>query len=504
MCAAVIEALPEGDGDVETLLEAAEGAARAAERGDREARETVVNLETRRRAAAEDLEAATEALAATDDPRALADAVAALGRAEDALAAARLAERDAGTARDEAVALASTAGTAAEGTTARAEGIAENRRGAEARLRSALSDLAAFGPEPPEDAAGEIARRRGELGAAEDHWRRAGEASDTARASRDEAQRAATACTEQVAAFDQDLVGARTAAQMATAAAAGLLAGAGSPPAAREDGPRSDLVTAWIARCDWCAAETAREGRRLREQIASAATRLEAVADDAGLELASTDSSAATQAFDDAARHAHGAAVAAGKDVEALGARIDERGALEQAIADDSRSLALYRSLGRELRADRFVAFVLEESMTQLAIQASDELRRISDGRYSLLAQDGSFEVVDHHNADERRSVATLSGGETFLASLSLALALSAGLRDLAGVAAGRLEAIFIDEGFGALDPEALDVVVEALERLRESERMIGVITHVPTLADRIPAGLFVDKNGGSSRILVR
>ncbi len=147
---------------------------------------------------------------------------------------------------------------------------------------------------------------------------------------------------------------------------------------------------------------------------------------------------------------------------------------------------------------------MLEESLARLAVQASDELRRISGGRYSLVAQDGGFEVIDHHNADERRSVATLSGGETFLASLSLALALSTGLRDLAGTAACRLDAIFIDEGFGALDPESLDVAVDALERLRERERMIGVITHVPALADRIPAGLDVAKNGSSSRILVR
>src|SRR5206468_3849639 len=117
----------------------------------------------------------------------------------------------------------------------------------------------------------------------------------------------------------------------------------------------------------------------------------------------------------------------------------------------------LFGTLARELRADHFIAFVLEESMNQLAAQASEELLRISDDRYSLIADEGCFEVIDHYNADERRSVATLSGGETFLASLSLALALSVGLRELAGTAAGRLDAIFIDEGFGALDSETLE-----------------------------------------------
>ena len=101
--------------------------------------------------------------------------------------------------------------------------------------------------------------------------------------------------------------------------------------------------------------------------------------------------------------------------------------------------------------------------------------------------------------------MATLSGGETFLASLALALALAGSVRDLAGTAAAsRLDAIFIDEGFGALDPETLDVVVDALERLREGDRMVGVITHVPTLAERIPSGLLVEKNGSSSLIRAR
>jgi exonuclease SbcC len=89
------------------------------------------------------------------------------------------------------------------------------------------------------------------------------------------------------------------------------------------------------------------------------------------------------------------------------------------------------------------------------------------------------------------------------LASLSLALAPSAGLSERAGTAASRLEAIFIDERFGALDPETLSVVVDALERLRDGDRIVGVITHVPTLAERIPSGLLVEKNG-SSRIIVR
>lgn len=141
----------------------------------------------------------------------------------------------------------------------------------------------------------------------------------------------------------------------------------------------------------------------------------------------------------------------------------------------------------------------------RVALRASDELGQISAGRYSLAATGDSFSVIDHANADERRSVVTLSGGETFLASLALALALAQGITDIAGhSAAARLESMFIDEGFGTLDPTALDLAVEALERLREGERMVGVITHVPALAERIPAGIAVEKRGGGSVVEMR
>jgi len=164
-----------------------------------------------------------------------------------------------------------------------------------------------------------------------------------------------------------------------------------------------------------------------------------------------------------------------------------------------------YQRLADELRQNRFLDFVLAESLDQLALQASGELRTISGNRYSLKAADGSFRVVDHFNADEERSVGTLSGGETFLASLSLALALATSITTMAGhTAASRLEAVFIDEGFGTLDPLTLDVVVDALERLQEGDRTVGVITHVPLLAERIPSGIAVERTPQGSRVTVR
>ena len=201
----------------------------------------------------------------------------------------------------------------------------------------------------------------------------------------------------------------------------------------------------------------------------------------------------------------YGQLVQADGRVVAVSENIAKRGELEAAIRGDQVRLSRFKTLAEELQANHFMAYVLEESMVRLADLASVELLRISDGRYRLIPEKSGFDVIDHHNADERRSVATLSGGETFLASLALALALAGSVRDLAGsTAAARLEAIFIDEGFGALDPETLSVVLDALERLREGERMVGVISHVDELAQRIPQGLVVTKNGGVSTISVR
>lgn len=92
--------------------------------------------------------------------------------------------------------------------------------------------------------------------------------------------------------------------------------------------------------------------------------------------------------------------------------------------------------------------------------------------------------VVDHDCGDAERDPGTLSGGETFLASLAMAL----GLSDTVSSEAGgiELESLFVDEGFGSLDPDALDMVMDQLERLRSGGRTVGVISHVTEMKQRI------------------
>lgn len=159
--------------------------------------------------------------------------------------------------------------------------------------------------------------------------------------------------------------------------------------------------------------------------------------------------------------------------------------------------------LGRQLRSDGFPRWLVASALDALVVDASEKLGELSGGQFSLTHDRGEFLVVDHTDADSRRPVKTLSGGETFQASLSLALALSAQLSGLAARGAPRLESIVLDEGFGTLDESNLDVVASTLENLAVTgDRMVGVITHVPALAERIPVRYTVHRDQRGSRVV--
>jgi exonuclease SbcC len=161
-------------------------------------------------------------------------------------------------------------------------------------------------------------------------------------------------------------------------------------------------------------------------------------------------------------------------------------------------------ALAGHLAANRFEKWLLDEAVQQLVHGASRILGDLTGGAYSLAvdARSGGFLVVDHTNASQTRPARTLSGGETFLASLALALALADHLgATLAATGPARLDALFLDEGFGTLDPDALDVVAAALDELGARGRMVGVVTHVRELADRLPVRFEVRKVGGSATV---
>ena len=143
-----------------------------------------------------------------------------------------------------------------------------------------------------------------------------------------------------------------------------------------------------------------------------------------------------------------------------------------------------------------------ESRLRYIAAEASVILSSISNGSYELEINDkAEFIIRDNKNGGVPRPCDTLSGGETFIASLSLALALSSAIQ-LNGTAP--LELFFLDEGFGNLDDELLDVVMTSLERLRSTRRSIGIITHVEAIQARVPVKLVVtpsDLSQGGSTI---
>jgi exonuclease SbcC len=160
---------------------------------------------------------------------------------------------------------------------------------------------------------------------------------------------------------------------------------------------------------------------------------------------------------------------------------------------------AVASALANHLRANGFEQWLMSSALNDLVSGANELLGQLSGDGYSLHSDEsGSFSIVDHRNADEMRSVSTLSGGETFLVSLALALSLA---ETLASKGGSGLDAIILDEGFGTLDDESLDTVATVLEELTGRGLMVGVITHVKELASRAPVRYEVRRGVGGASV---
>ncbi|MFE3634408.1 AAA family ATPase [Streptomyces sp. NPDC059168] len=161
-------------------------------------------------------------------------------------------------------------------------------------------------------------------------------------------------------------------------------------------------------------------------------------------------------------------------------------------------------------RRMRLESYVLAARLEQVAAAATVRLHRMSAGRYTLVHSDDrtgrgrsglGLHVVDAWTGRER-DTATLSGGETFFASLALALGLADVVTDEAGGV--RLDTLFIDEGFGSLDDQSLDEVLDVLDTLRERDRSVGIVSHVADLRRRVHAQLEVVKGRSGSALRQR
>ncbi|WP_033293783.1 AAA family ATPase [Amycolatopsis jejuensis] len=191
-----------------------------------------------------------------------------------------------------------------------------------------------------------------------------------------------------------------------------------------------------------------------------------------------------------------------------LGTALSELGPVEQEY-DELRALSeVVNGRGQNARKMSLRSYVLAARLEEVALAATARLRTMSQGRYSFVHSDAAgargtrgglgLDVLDDYSGSIRPAK-TLSGGESFLASLSLAL----GLADVvAGETGGALlDTLFVDEGFGTLDAETLDVVMNILDELRAGGRVVGLVSHVEELRQRIPTRLRVRKSRTGSRV---
>ncbi len=385
---------------------------------------------------------------------------------------------------------------------ARAEGAKASKENAEASLRATQADLARFEAHLAQllqqateldarlarsPSAEQVPALLAELGAAEQALAEARKAVAAARDARKAAERQLTQAEER-----------RTRAGQALAARRDPVAALGPPvPEGRS------IADDWAALVAWA-----------MEQ----APGLEAEATAADSAAVAAGSQAQALADELTSRAAAAGVVVGGRllrdaVVDRLGELRSEADALSKAIAslerleaerlEQGEAEAVATALARHLGATGFEKWVLDEVLLRLVHSATGVLHELSGGAYSLTLdpKTSNFCVVDHSNADSVRSARTLSGGETFLASLALALAMAEQVAQLAPGGSARLESMFLDEGFGTLDADTLDTVAAAIEELGSRGRMVGLISHVPELAERLPVRFEVRKGPAGSTV---
>src|SRR5580704_17280370 len=328
---------------------------------------------------------------------------------------------------------------------------------------------------------------------------------DAALAREREAAAALSAAADAAEATTRAQADARRAADLAAKAA--TEAGFQDPEAARQARQAGD----WRIQAD----------REIRDHEAAARAVAELLADpDLDVPLDPPADTGGAAALVDAARQAHDEALAAhdraqhkAEQLADLAPRLTARLGALRPLADqaaEARRLAdLAAGQGANTLRMTLSAFVLAARLEEVAAAASERLLAMTSGRYSLIHTDarrgagrsglGLLACDTWTGVD--RDTSTLSGGETFLASLALAL----GLADVVTAEAGgtRIEALFVDEGFGSLDEETLDEVMTVLDGLREGGRMVGIVSHVAELKQRIPAQIRVHKGRSGSHLTV-
>ncbi len=266
-------------------------------------------------------------------------------------------------------------------------------------------------------------------------------------------------------------------------------------PAPAVDVPAHELMdqaAEYSRQAEWAAQDAEKRIAEARAQAEDIDARVARHAQNLGVDL-SADFSAGLRAAHADYRHA------AERLAEVERGAVEGR-RLEARVEEERRQAEVAAVLAQDLQANRFPRFLLSRFHERLARGATERLLSLSNGAYTFSgAEPDPLAVVDHRRGHRVRSAATLSGGERFLASLSLALAMS----DIASGTDGRLECLFLDEGFSTLDADSLELAINGVERMADDGRLVVVITHLPGVAERLGTAIYVRKDpGGSSRII--
>ena len=269
------------------------------------------------------------------------------------------------------------------------------------------------------------------------------------------------------------------------------------PPAPRRD----DLLADWTELVTW-ARHAVDHRSRIAKDAAGKVTAAEQALDEQRRALIATVEEAGLTVGRRPVRDVCVDAIATAKlGLDRLRADRVQAAKLTIEAKEQRRIATVAGALEQHLRSNRFEAWLLEEALADLTVGANRLLHELSSGAYSLESEGRGFTVIDHRNADGQRSVKTLSGGETFLVSLALALSLSEQLAAMSLSGNARLESIFLDEGFGTLDQETLDVVAGVVHELGATGRTVGLISHVEDLAEQVPTRFLVTKDAGGAHV---
>lgn len=176
-------------------------------------------------------------------------------------------------------------------------------------------------------------------------------------------------------------------------------------------------------------------------------------------------------------------------EYENLSQNFKKKCIIEKDLKNINDKYSIYSKLLKLVDRDALVGFVAEEYLKEIAGTGKSMLLELTDGRFGLRYQNSEFFIEDNVLGGELRKINTISGGELFLVSLSLALSLS---KSIYAKSRKPIEFFFLDEGFGSLDRELIETVMDSLNKLRQSNLLIGVITHVETLKERINAKICV------------